>query len=237
MLLRRRTVAQAAGLALALALAAPAIALLRGGNPAFAAPPTTPVPAAAPAGPTTLPPAATVEEACAPEVLARLQYAPASARTPLLGELDRRIATTLAEERRQEEALRSGDRLPPRALALWAFGAILALAGAAAARRPLAALAFALAAVALLVAGGLASRGAAEARAHGEERSRELVACHLRLVEARAQLENARVARCLYDLGEAAEDLLGWGATLRAGGAVTVEQVKKLHDELAESPR
>jgi hypothetical protein len=66
-------------------------------------------------------------------------------------------------------------------------------------------------------------------------RAHDLLDCHLHIVETRALLAHTRLSRCLGDLGEVEEDLMGWEVTLGRGGGVLLDEVKKMHREVDAS--
>ena len=206
----------------------------------------TPSLAASPPGP----PPLSIEEGCDPIKLAPMLSAQPKQIPTLIADLDRRIQTTLAEERRQEsmtaeEGKQEGGvfRTSERVLIAVVLLAVLSLfAGIQAVRRTTQSGAVA-AWTMLLLAGGLAYRqGQKQHNLDGErqlhaERALGLTACRLRLQETRGLLEHAQLAHCINDLDEADEDIVGWLAKMKGGAPVTEAEVAKVHGEIQASLR
>ena len=207
-------------------------------QPAAPAPASAPAPALA-AAPVEAPRPLTVEEACDPLNLQPMLSKPAKKMMALVSELDRRAAATLAEERRHEEQSKADlAPLPVETVgALCVASLALVLAAIFFARQRGLALVVALLGMgaAFAAVGLVHQRG--DRRATAMTRTQELTACHLRLVEMRTQLQHAELAKCIGDMDEADEDLMGFLAKLKSGGAVTPEEITKLHDEVSHSMR
>ena len=175
--------------------------------------------------------APTVDEGCEATALAAIQFSPPAKMPELVTEIDRRIAATLAEERRFAEA--SGGegtlhrRIPP--LTMVVLGALCVLASLRARRRAL----LVISGIVLLVAGATGFLHGGMKDSAAAARARQLLECHLRLAEAKGLLAQMRFARCNTDLAEADEDLVAWSARLRAGQPVTPDEVDKTHREIS----
>ncbi len=176
------------------------------------------------------------DSACAERDLQLMLVAPARESAKNRMELDRRLAAVLYDERQIEPQATPHHRGPlverglPIALALGG----LALVALAVARRSR--LSAALGCALLLGAGALAAAfaiGPEVAAREAQRRVAAMRACRFRLLETRSLLEHGELARCLDDVGEAQEDLLGWEAMLRNGGQLDTARVVKLRNELA----
>lgn len=193
-----------------------------------------------------------LDEACAPQNLAPFLSAPKQDQIQNELDLDQRIASTLAEERRVEaEVAAAGEQVkaaqPGRSRAAWML-ALLGLCGLGlavlAVRRgslPMGLAAWALVAAAALMAWRSSTAEAELATRHQALTARQLAlsACRGRLTETRGLLMHTRIANCTHDLSEIDEDIWGWVSRMHTpdGFVVTREILEKMHKEIGEALR
>ena len=93
-----------------------------------------------------------------------------------------------------------------------------------------------------VVAGGLLVAGVpsvgrlSAARSEDATRRRHaLLECRVRLLETRAHVQHARLAKCVHDLAEVDEDLSSWLSRYGAGNPPGLPDVKHLQEEVARA--
>jgi hypothetical protein len=202
----------------------------------------------------TIPPAATVDEACDPAHLAPFLAAPRSDQIKNEMELDRRIAATLAEERAVEKQVaeagtRAADAEQATGRVRWALVGLALLGlvlGIVAARRPAASMPLSLAAWVLVAGAALAGWRMADQVTHLRAEHQAVTArqlalstCRHRVAETRSLLMHTRVANCTHDLSEVDEDIWGWVTKMNnpEGYAVTKADLEKMHKEINDALR
>lgn len=192
---------------------------------------------------------ATVEEGCDQAKLQVLLGAQKEDRIPVEMELDRRIAATLAEERRAaaevarateeaKAALVGAQRFQWAGWALAVLGLVVMLVAAQRRSMALAATAFGLAVLMAVIGNSARSgpRAAQEAVTEATARQLALTQCRFRVTDARMQMMQTRIAKTTYDLDEADEDIWGWVTRLENNQEpVTSQMLRKLHNEIRES--
>ncbi len=175
----------------------------------------------------------TVETACVEQDLMQIQARPPRKDVARKLDLERRIA----DVRQVEQTLEAGLAPAPRGwISQRAIPAALALAGVlgvlvAAARRSR--LLAALSAVAILAAAALVIVPL-QRRQNDQLRLAEARSCRLRLNEVRGAVLQAEFARCLFDLGEGAEDLQRFENEMRAGNKLDPDRLKRTRLEMSE---